>query len=79
MCPPNFNQVERFGKPTWRTLVEAAEDKVGGNNPALAHTIAGDHPGAPGNHICCSLLPKRNTHNLCFWHNYTIAHGSGII
>ena len=44
-------QVERFGKPTWRRLVKAVEDKVGGNNCALAQTIARDHPGAPGNHI----------------------------
>jgi len=37
--------VERFGKPTWRRLVEAVEDHVGGNNRALAQRIARDHPG----------------------------------
>ena len=47
MSPP-INQVERFGKPTWRRLVEAVEDDVGAKNPALALTIAGDHPGASG-------------------------------
>jgi len=37
--------VERFGEPTWRRLVEAVEDHVGGNNFALAKTIAREHPG----------------------------------
>jgi len=46
-----FLQVEKFGKPTWRRLVEAVKDPVGGNNCALAQTIATDHPDAPGNHI----------------------------
>ena len=33
--------------------MEAVEDCAGGNNPALAQTIAEDHPGelGPGNHI----------------------------
>ena len=50
-----FLQVEKFGKPTWRRLVEAVKDPVGGNNCALAQKIATDHPtdhpDAPGNHI----------------------------
>ena len=60
--------------PTWRRLVEAVKDDVGGSNPALARTIAGDHPG---NHIYCSLLPTHvedqmcYIHNLCFWYRYT--------
>ena len=29
--------------------MEAAEDKVGGNNPALAQNIAGEHSAASGN------------------------------
>ena len=37
-------QVEKFGKPTWRRLVEAVKDHVGGNNVALAQTIAREHP-----------------------------------
>ena len=44
---PLITQVERFGKPTWRRLVEAVMDKVGGGggkDPALTKTIAGDHP-----------------------------------
>ena len=44
-----LGQVGKFGKPTWRKLVEAAEDKVGGNNPALAQNIAGEHSAASGN------------------------------
>ena len=46
--PPSlllYNQVERFGKPTWRRLVEAAEDPAGGNNHGLALKIAAEHPG----------------------------------
>jgi len=38
-------QVERFGKPTWRRLVEAVEDHGGGNNLAAAQAIAREHPG----------------------------------
>ena len=40
-----FLQVERFKKPTWSRLVEAVRDDTGGQNPALAQTIANDHPG----------------------------------
>ena len=36
--------MERFGEPTWRRLVEAVEDSVGGNDCALAQTIARQHP-----------------------------------
>ena len=41
---PPPRQVERFGEPTWRRLVEAVEDSVGGNDRALAQTIARQHP-----------------------------------
>ena len=80
-----INQVERFGKPTWRRLVEAVEDPVGGNDPALALTIARDHPCTPGNHVysivlqahiephMCELL---YVHNLHFCMVYSIAHRS---
>jgi len=44
-CFLSISQVEKFGKPTWKSLVMAVEDKVGGSNPALAHTIAREHPG----------------------------------
>ena len=36
---------QRFGPPTWRMLVEAVGDPAGGNNCALAETIAKKHPG----------------------------------
>lgn len=36
--------VERFGPPTWRRLVEAANNPAGGNNHALAKKIANNHP-----------------------------------
>lgn len=42
-CP--FSQVKQFGKPTWRKLVEAVENKSGGNHPALAEIIAKKHLG----------------------------------
>ena len=36
---------QRYGPPTWRMLVESVGDPVGGNNCALAETIAKKHPG----------------------------------
>ena len=38
--------VERFGSPTWRMLVEAVNRKTGGNNHELAKQIASDDPAA---------------------------------
>ena len=38
--------VERFGPPTWRMLVEAVNRKTGGNNSELAKEIATNHPVA---------------------------------
>ena len=35
--------VERFGPPTWRMLVEAVNKKSGGNNYELAKQIAQNH------------------------------------
>ena len=37
--------------------MEAVEDKVGGNDSALAQGIATDHPGEPGN--CVHLSGTR--------------------
>ena len=34
-----------FGKPTWKRLVEAVEDRAGGNNHALAQKIAAEYLG----------------------------------
>ena len=36
--------VKRYGPPTWRRLVEAVDSPAGGNNHALAKTIAENHP-----------------------------------
>ena len=36
--------VDEFGPPTWRMLVEAIDQEAGGNNPELAKKIASDHP-----------------------------------
>ena len=36
--------VERFGPPTWRMLVEAVYKRSGGNNQELAKQIALNHP-----------------------------------
>ena len=35
--------VAKYGPPTWRMLVRAVDSPVGGNNPALALTIGGNH------------------------------------
>ena len=39
----NYN-TEIHGPPTWRKLVEAVDHPAGGNNHALAKTIASEHP-----------------------------------
>ena len=39
--------VDRYGPPTWRLLVKAVGSPAGGNNCALAETIAKAHPGMP--------------------------------
>ena len=36
--------VEKFGPPTWRMLVEAVNKKSGGNNYELAKQISLNHP-----------------------------------
>ena len=40
--------VERFGTPTWRKLVEAIDDPAGANDHRLAKIIAQHHPVATG-------------------------------
>ena len=41
----NYN-VERFGEPTWKKLVEAVSHSAGGGNSSLAMKIASEHQGA---------------------------------
>ena len=36
---------QRFGRPSWRTLVKSVADPAGGNNCALGEAIAKNHPG----------------------------------
>ena len=36
--------VQKYGPPTWRKLVEAVDSPAGGNNHALAKIIAEHHP-----------------------------------
>ena len=36
--------IKRYGPPTWRRLVEAVDNPAGGNNHALAKTIAEHYP-----------------------------------
>ena len=35
---------QKYGSPTWQRLVEAVDDPAGGDNHALAKTIASHHP-----------------------------------
>ena len=37
--------VERFGAPTWRRIVEAVRASTGGGNPALADNLARKYKG----------------------------------
>ena len=39
--------IEKYGPPTWRKLVEAVGSPTGGNNRALAKGIASRHPWRP--------------------------------
>ena len=39
------HNVDRYGPPTWKTLVKAVAAEVGGENPALAEQIANKHKG----------------------------------
>ena len=46
--------VERFGPPTWRRLVEAVDSPSGGSNHALAMAIASRHVFG-----MCSIVNKK--------------------
>ena len=35
--------IEKFGLPTWKRLIDAVDNPAGGNNPALAQHIASRH------------------------------------
>ena len=50
---------DKYGPPTWRMLVKAVGDPAGGNDCALAETIANKHPGMYSNEVLVASL-----HNL---------------
>ena len=60
----NYN-VERFGEPTWKRLVEAVGDPAGGADKALARNIARRHKVKSGtNETDTGEIPrKRRTGN----------------
>ena len=39
------HNVQKYGHPSWRVLVQAVAHPAGGANPALAQSIAAKHPG----------------------------------
>ena len=39
------HDIDKFGKPTWRRIVEAVRAKSGGGNPALADALAKKYSG----------------------------------
>ena len=54
--------VHKHGPPTWRNLVKAVDDPAGGNNHALAMSIADKH-SSTGKIEC--LLQFSNTLHFC--------------
>ena len=48
---------DKYGPPTWRMLVKAVGDPFGGNDCALAETIAKHHPGMYLFYLWLSLVP----------------------
>ena len=59
--------VERFGPPTWRMLVETVDRKAGGNNHDLAKEIASDHPAAGiVDNSNCVYLSNTYIHNYIY-------------
>ena len=51
--------VEKYGHPSWRLLVRAVADPIGGANPALAHSIAAKHSGNHSSHATESPVVSR--------------------
>ena len=43
--------VQKYGPPSWRFLAKAIASSTGGDNLALAKTIARNHPGKLGKNI----------------------------
>ena len=57
---------QRYGPPTWRMLVDAVGDPVGGNNNALAEAIAKKHPGMYRKSQHCSQMYFQSLSSLAF-------------
>ena len=51
------HNVEKYGHPSWRALVQAVADPMGGANSALAHSIAAKHSGTCNNHPYVTECP----------------------
>ena len=47
---------DKYGLPTWRMLVKAVGDSFGGNDCALAETIANKHPGMYSNKLSVTCV-----------------------
>lgn len=63
--------VERFGPPTWRKLVEAVNHPLGGRNYELARKIALNHP-ASGKKLPIIYMYRYSNNSL--WCSSTQAH-----
>ena len=48
--------VEKFGPPTWRMLVEAVDKETGGNDHGLAKKIASNHLAGIEMESCCNHI-----------------------
>ena len=48
--------VDRFGPPTWRMLVEAVDKESGGNNHELAKKIALKYPAGINYYVASDIL-----------------------
>ena len=60
-----INQVDKYGKPRWRRLVTAVQCHAGGDNPALAQTIATEHPRVQGSQSDTLRLCRRTKLTIC--------------
>ena len=56
--------VEKYGLPTWQKLVEAVDNPAGGDNHALAKSIASHHPAiSTYTNVCTSQPKKKKAHS----------------
>ena len=55
--------VERFGEPTWRAVVKVVAHPAGGDNCALALSIAGKYSGNTQYSMSLYIIVFLNSHN----------------